>query len=309
MDLVNLEPTKEERSVVEILTNLGYKLRPDNNGWRSNCVYRGGDNNTALKVFKNGNWIDFVEEKSGNLEELIQLTLDLKTIDEAKDYLQGKNYQPTISYHTKINISPAMKVFNEDDLNLFPPSNYWYKRGISPATLHIFQNGESNQGRLKGRSVFPVRNSKNEIIGLIGRSLNNEDPKYKILGPKKSFVYPAFLNRELIEQNSEVILVEGVGCCLSLWEADLFCSLVLFGLDCSVDIINFLLRSDVKRIIIATNNEKSGRGYDAAQKIYNKLRRYFDSYNVKIRLPYKKDFNEMLMEDGVDSIKRWYRET
>ena len=71
-------------------------------------------------------------------------------------------------------------------------------------------------------------------------------------------------------------------------------------------LINYLLKINPKKIIISTNqelNEKNGGvGNDAAIKIYNRLRRYFNTNQLLIKLPYKKDF--CVME--CDSIKDWY---
>ena len=45
----------------EILESLGYKLIDCGDHWRTQALYRNGDNSTALKIYKNtGVWMDFV---------------------------------------------------------------------------------------------------------------------------------------------------------------------------------------------------------------------------------------------------------
>jgi hypothetical protein len=96
--------------IKEVLTELGYKLTQDKDGWRTNAAFRGGDNSTAIKIFSNsGDWIDFVEGKRGNLNDLIKLTLNIDDV-KLKDWLQGKNIQTTVTPKPKIEIP---EVFDE----------------------------------------------------------------------------------------------------------------------------------------------------------------------------------------------------
>ena len=45
----------------EVLENLGYRLKDHGSYWRTNAVYRSGDNSTALQIYKDtGVWKDYV---------------------------------------------------------------------------------------------------------------------------------------------------------------------------------------------------------------------------------------------------------
>ena len=45
-----------------ILTELGYKLTDFGNHWRTSALYRGGQNPTAIQIYKDsGVWIDYVK--------------------------------------------------------------------------------------------------------------------------------------------------------------------------------------------------------------------------------------------------------
>ena len=77
--------------VKEILTEIGYTLRDCGREYRTKPLYRDSDNHNVLCIKKtNGVWIDFKTNKCGNLEELVKLTLNLKDLEEAKDYVQNK---------------------------------------------------------------------------------------------------------------------------------------------------------------------------------------------------------------------------
>ena len=80
-----------------------------------------------------------------------------------------------------------------------------------------------------------------------------------------------------------------------MWEADVKCVIVTFGLDVSVPIINYLLKIDIDEICISFNNDEGNNhaGNLAAEKAKKKLLKYFDIPQVRIALPSKKDFGEM----------------
>ena len=68
-----------------ILESIGYNLIDCGDHWRTQAVYRDGDNSTAVKIYKNtGVWMDFVENKGSKpFEALIKLTIkDQKQLDE-----------------------------------------------------------------------------------------------------------------------------------------------------------------------------------------------------------------------------------
>jgi hypothetical protein len=280
-----------------ILTELGYKLSIDKDGWRTNAVFRGGDNPTAIKVFsKDGSWIDFVESKRGKLEDLIALSLGDKT--KVQDFLKGKlSFDPS-----SVSISPKIKIpeiFDEKIVNdLIPDFSYWQSRGIDKKVAELFKGGlcldcQSFLAKLKNRQILVIYNGKNQIIGLTGRSLNNKLPKWKHIGAKSNWVWPASINQKIIREKKEVILVESPVDILKLWECGIQTAICLFGTEFSFAILNFLLKVNPSKIIIATNNEESCVGNDAAVKIYNRLKRYFNLDQLQIKLPPAKDFGEI----------------
>ena len=74
----------------EVLENLGYRLKDHGSYWRTNAVYRSGDNSTALQIYKDtGVWKDYVEDSQFMpFEALLQKTLNTKDPNAVKHYLK-----------------------------------------------------------------------------------------------------------------------------------------------------------------------------------------------------------------------------
>ena len=284
----------------DVLTNLGYSPTDCGKELRMRPIYRDSDNSTSLKVDKiTGRWIDFGISRKGSFEELIQITLNLKNIDDARDVLNNKlsfNYE---KIEPIIKIRQA-KIFSTVELeNLVPVHTYWKERGISEETLVLFKGGVCKTGKMKNRYVFPIYDEDFRIIGFTGRTLVSSPLRWKHLGTKSLWCYPVCFNKESVEQKREVILVEGIGCMLALWDVGIKNTIVLFGTQCSLAILNYLIKIDPNIIYISLNNEPNNNniGNIAADKIKNKLRKFFDYWQIKIALPSKKDFADMNKEE------------
>jgi hypothetical protein len=284
-------------SVREILEDLGFNLKQDGKFFRSSAIYREGDNPNILRIdSQTGKWYDFKECVGGKLEDLIALTLK-KDLKEVKEWLDNKQFSIKKEiYRPKLKLPKTMEKLELD--KLIPDYNYWINRGISEQTCKTFVGGKCLTGSQKDRQVLAVFNSKKDLIGLVGRALTNEKlPKYKINGPKTEFVWPAYLNSRIIMEQKSVILVESPACILKLWDCGVKNTLCLFGVEISFAIINFLIKVAPKKIYIATNNEDSKVGNEAAEKILRKLNRYFDGGVAEIKLPPRKDFADCSQEE------------
>lgn len=293
-------------NIYQILTNIGYSLKDCGREYRTKPLYRESDNDTVLRIYKDtGFWVDFKENISGDFPLLIKKTLKLDTEDQAKKWLKDKNYayinangvgQPKIK---------EKKTFDKDLLlKLEKNHQYWLNRGVEEETLSLFKGGLANAGKMKNRYVFPIFNSKEEIVGFSGRDVTEQSKiKWKHLGDKSHWCYPVFLNLEHLKENKEVFLIESIGDCLSLWDSNIKNTVVTFGLEVSISILNLLLKIDPNKIYISFNNdiEKNSAGNEAANKAKSKLLRYFDAKQIEIKLPIKKDFGEMTKEE----ILKW----
>jgi hypothetical protein len=296
----NLVPSEEFEKV---LVSIGYKLIDCGDHWRSQALYRNGNNATALKIYKNtGVWMDFVEPK-GSLpfETLARMTVgDSEKFSEIlKKIKSDKTYVAT-----KVDKIEMEQCYPEDCLDKFFPNYKFYKdKGISEETQISFKVGLAGVGKMYRRMVFPIYNDNGQIIGFSGRKIDedNDYPKWKHVGKKNTWVYPAHVpenecNAE-IDRSRQVILVESVGDAMALYDQGIKNVLVLFGLSASSNIINYLSSKALDNVYISTNNDLNSsrnRGLIAAIKNYLKLAKYFDLNALTIKLPQNgNDFGEM----------------
>jgi hypothetical protein len=296
----------EQVSVYQVLTDLGYQLKDCGKEFRAKPLYRDSDNDTVLRIYKDtGNWVDFKENISGDLNSLVSLTLKLESPIKAQEWLKNKNFISPIAQQAQKPILKSTKKFDEALLSkLEDDQSYWVNRGIEQNTLKEFKGGIAKAGKMKNRYVFPIFNINKNIIGFSGRDITNKSKiKWKHLGEKNDFIYPLFLNSKSIEEQKEVILVESIGDMLNLYQSGVKNVLVTFGTNLSLPILNYCLKIDVRKIFISLNNdsEKNMAGNIGAEKIYSRLKRYFDDKQLKIALPTKKDFGEMNKEE----ILKW----
>jgi hypothetical protein len=278
--------------IQEILQDLGYQLRSDTNGWRTSALYRGGDNPTSLKINKDGSFFDFVTSQTGDFTKLVGLT----TGTNPANYLSNKKFEILPEESKTLIDQPSF--FEKPDL--IPEYFYPEKRKISRETCQKFESGVGKSGKMAGRYVFPIKNLYGKINGLAGRALFQTDMKWKILGKKRFFLFPLFLNSEVIKEKGEVILVESIFDCLSLWESNVKNSFVLFGLTISPFQVTSLAKLGVSNVKICLNNDF--RGFSASEKLHINLSRYFDKKKVKIVQPKENDWSEELVNNGTRSI-------
>lgn len=298
---------KKNLNIEETLLSLGYSLFDRGEYWQTNALYRGGDNQTALQIYKDtGVWRDYVEG-GGFLPFLALLEKSKSLIDEEsfKKILEQDNLNLNEVQKTKeIGVETENFFDNEILDTLLPHYAFYEKKGISIDILKNLRAGLCTQGQMYQRFVFPVFNSFNKIIGFAGRdmSTNSSRPKWKHLGKKTKWIYPLYTEKGYFEfnENEDLVLVESIGDFLSIRQNSTKNCLVSFGLDLSPSLISAIISLSFDKIIIAFNNDsssKENRGKNAAIKNFLKLLSYFDSNKLRICLPVKNDFGDMNKED------------
>ncbi len=299
---------------------MGYKLIDFGNHWRTSALYRAGVNPTSIQIYKNsGVWTDFSGgNKALPFEVLIKLTIGgnqerlneiTRSLKKSSDYIYVK--KETIEME---------EVYPESILQkLFPNYNFYIKKGFSEPTLKSYKTGLAGAGKMYRRMVFPIYNEHGQIIGFSGRKIeegNDKVPKWKHLGKKKNWVYPAFIPAEktvdeIIKEKLEVVLVESIGDSLALFDSKVPNNLVTFGIGCGPAVINYLNSFPVKKITIAGNNDfqaKTNHGFIGSLKILMTLRQYFDFDMLEIKLPPNNhnDFAEAFAAG--EDLKSWYNQ-
>ena len=88
---------------------------------------------------------------------------------------------------------------------------------------------------------------------------------------------------DAVKKKKEIILVESVGDVLNLYDHGIFNCLCTFGVDLSSTQACYLISLQLKKIVIAFNNDFSqaqNRGRDGAIKTYLKLLEHFDPHKL-----------------------------
>lgn len=309
-----------DKSMYDILVELGYSPMDRGKEWRMRPLYRPSDNNTSLCVFKdNGFFVDYGSANlTGSFTHLVQLTLGLKQTSQAQDFLKEKGFDAK-------EIAPVVesvriktpRIYNRSILmNLLPDWKFFLSRGISKDTLRTFEVGLAHSGKMRLRLCAPVYDEHGRIYGFWGRwheekPPRDEIPKYKIIGPKQDFVYPRHLAHNEIRASGKVILVEGPSDVLFCWENGIKNVLCVFGTKLLSGTLKYLISVAPKQIVITTNNEPDNLdafgqpiGNQAAEKIKATLLKYFDEKQVVIHLPPKKDLACLTPEE----LQKWSSE-
>lgn len=316
MSQVLVDPTQLKMS----LESLGYNLKDYGSYWRTKAIYRGGDNLTALKIYKNtGVWTDYAANgsKSYPIQKLVELTLNTSNPTVVSKYVNF-GQQTIIESETKEKIEME-KIYPESLLNnLLPHLDFYSKKNLSQDTLNFYKCGYATSGQLFRRIVFPIYNSLGQIHGFSGRAIfwkeDSEFPKWKHVGRRADWVYPMYIKRngsleikEDIEKRRSVIIVESIGDSMALFENGYKNSIVTFGLGISSKISSALVSFDLDKIIISSNNDEGkeqNHGLISACKSFLQLCSIFDPAKLEIRLPLKNDFFDMHIarSEGEDDI-------
>jgi hypothetical protein len=292
-------------NIKEILSNLGYNLKEYSKEYRTRPLYRDSDNENVLVIYKDsGRWVDFKENLTGNLQDLVRITLNLSNNVEAKEWISQKAPNTnTYTVYKKPEIKQVKCYSPEVLLKLVKDHGFWNKRSISNETMEAFEGGILQEGRMKGRYVFPIFDKERQLIGVAGRDILNRSekicPKWKLVGDKINWKYPLQVNLKILSESKSVILIESIGDMLALWEAGIKNTIVTFGLNLNTGILNTLLILNPSKIYISFNNDstKNNAGNLAAEKAKEKLLKHFDKHQISIILPTQKDFGEMTRQE------------
>ncbi len=303
--------------IKDVLQKLGYKLTDFGNHWRTNALYRGGKNSTALQIYKNtGVWVDYVSNsKHLPLKSLIEATLQTNDSTQIDKILEGYDFESTPSLAQIEKSKPRIemeKTYPESMLErLLPHYKFYNERGVSDSTLAFFKCGLATEGSMYQRFVFPIYNELNEIHGFSGRDMlknSSNRPKWKHLGKKSKWIYPYYLKdvngnypvMQEISDKKEVVLVESIGDLIRLYDRGIKNTLCIFGTSASNSVAMHLIPLGLKKIIISLNNDhdkQKNRGEIGSFKSYLKLLNFFDKDKVVLHPPLACDFGEMKDED------------
>lgn len=183
------------------------------------------------------------------------------------------------------------------------PAQFYIDRGFTESALNTFDVGAcyNPKSQMYNRVVFPVYDENDRfMIGCTGRTLNNDPRKWiNQKGFNKSnFLYNYGKAIEHIQRTQTIILVEGQGDVIRLWESKIYNSVGMFGSKIS-DSQEFLIqKTGVSNIIIMTDNDHAGKA--CAKDLHDRLQYLFNIYTVDIP---KNDIGDMTVNEINTIIK------
>ena len=288
-----------------ILRDIGYKLNDRGNYWQTAALFRDGDNNTAISIYKDtGVWIDFVESgKHLPFEALLQKTLK---VNDVSGYLTGLS---RVSHVTR-ELLKEERTFPESSLRkLLPDYDYFCSRKISRTTQEFYKCGLATQGKMYQRITFPIYRLDGKIHGFIGRQVvyNEKYPKWSNFGKTAEWFYPFFSVegvREQIQAEQRVFLIESIGDSMALCQNDIKNNLVCFTNKVSSKMLSKLSGLGVDIVLSLGNDEGQNRGFDGALTILLKLMDIVDLNKIWFCPPTAGDFGDMEERGEISEWKK-----
>ncbi len=293
----------------EVLEPLGFKLRDCGEYWQSTAAFRGGDNPTALQIYKKtGVWIDYAH---GN--KPLPFSLLMKKMGVSGDFTVVKEVEEEKEARVKVH-----KLYDQSCLSkLLPHYSFYNGRGINDATLKLYRSGMATGGKMYQRYVFPVFNDSGKICGFSGRDMLNKESrsKWKHLGDKKTWLYPYYMldengkptmNENCVDFSKDCYIIESNGDSLSMTQNGLPNHFVSFGAKLSNVLLAKLISINPKNIILSYNNdsEKKYAGLCGALKAVAALSHHFSKKRLHIVLPDTNDFGDMRKEHYPAFLKK-----
>ena len=183
------------------------------------------------------------------------------------------------------------------------PAQFYIDRGFSKDALDFFDVGlcDNPKSQMYNRIVFPVYDENDQfMIGCTGRTIINDSRKWiNQKGFNKSnFLYNYGKAIEHIHRASTIILVEGQGDVIRLWESGIQNVVGIFGSKVS-DSQEFLIqKTGVSNIVIMTDNDDAGKA--CSNDLQERLQYLFNIHTVNIP---KKDIGDMTVDEINSLIK------
>ena len=186
------------------------------------------------------------------------------------------------------------------------PSSYYLNRGFEEKTLRHFDVGFcSTRGKeMFMRTVVPVYTLDGKFYeGCVGRTINEQCPmcqKYHYVNSPCPTNNPKFANKwinssgfscgdtlysiwhavEHIKKSGKLVIVEGQGDVWRLWEAGIKNAVGLFGCKMTDTQFSMIESLGISDISLALDSDEAGK--NGQEKIYNKLKNYYNVTKVNV---------------------------
>ena len=192
------------------------------------------------------------------------------------------------------------------DLQAFGPAeSYLQQRGISPETAIAWRLG-LNANRL----MLPIRDGQGRCCGFSGRSMTNQEPKYRnssadLLFQKSQLLFGLHQAAAAIQSSGEALLVEGPLDVIQLHQAGLTNAIAPLGTSLSIEQLQLLQRRGTRRLLVAFDGDAAGS--NATGRLIAALRSAVISTGLELAvvdLPSGSDPDGLIRSQGPDALRR-----
>lgn len=228
--------------------------------------------------------------------------LDLKRFDEGFGY----KYKSIEDRYVKQEINIEIKPISKQLLNIYTyyPTTEWLNDGISEQamrTFHILYD------ILRNKIIIPHFDEEDNLIGIRGRALNEEDLIYgkympvsiegKIYAHPLGYnLYGLNMNKENIKRRKTAIIFEGEKSVLqyeTMYGRDNNIAVAVCGSSISYYQIQLLLDLGVENIIIAFD-APAAITFEELEKHYHKLEKQCERFKYKCHIGFIIDYKRIL---------------
>lgn len=323
--------------ISDLLSHFEIECYESNGLLVSSCPIHGGNNQTAFNInidedsedhygkwFCNTNRCHY--SKGGNdIISFVWMMLEKKSnakvhfrdvLKFCEQFCEGLEYNGSFHFTKKdpidillrrSKVTNEKKRFNRDQVRRqleFPARFYMdAPRNFSEQALNFFDVGvcRRKESRMYNRIVFPVYDEDDRyMVGCTGRTIVNSTIKWLNQEgfSKANFLYNYGKAIHKIKTCGTIILVEGQGDVIRLWEAGIHNAVGMFGSSLS-DAQEFLIqKTGVCNVVAMPDNDSAGQ--ICLQDIKKKLGSLF---NVTTVVYEKKDIGEMSVDEINQIIK------
>jgi len=238
----------------------------------------------------------------------------LRGAPDAVDYLKGRGLTGEIAARFGLGYSPdewdsLRKVFPDYELSELVEAGLVIDKSDEDGSQRM---GRKRYDRFRHRVMFPIRNTKGQVIGFGGRVMDGGEPKYlnspeTPLFQKGSELYGLFEARQAIREAGYVLVTEGYMDVVALAQLGFPQAVATLGTACTPIHVQKLLRQ-TDQVVFSFDGDSAGRR--AARRALDAcLVHASDNKIIKfLFLPTEHDPDSYVREMGAEAFEQQIRE-
>ncbi|MFN5464058.1 MAG: DNA primase [Cyanobacteriota bacterium] len=193
-----------------------------------------------------------------------------------------------------------------DDIAAQEPAwAYLQERGITPDTATAWGLGLNAR-----RLMLPICDSQGRCCGFSGRTLGNEEPKYRnspgdALVCKHQLLFGLHHAADAIRRSGDVLLVEGPLAVIQLHQAGFPNAVAAKGTSLSAEQLPSLIRAGARRFLVAYDGDPAGR--KATGRLIRELHPHLNAGGLDlavVSLPTGSDPDGLIRKEGAGALQQ-----